>query len=680
MLEGTPAADNGVRLFAKLESQNPGGSVKDRIGVAMIEAAEAAGEIEPGRTTIVEATSGNTGIALAFVCAAKGYDLVLTLPEGMSRERESLLRLYGARVEITESLGGMGEAVAAAQAMARRDDVFLPDQFSNPANPEIHRRTTGPEIERALDDRVDVLVAGVGTGGTITGAGEYLRQRSPDLRVVAVEPRSSAVLSGRHPRTSSHPGHRRRLRAGGAEPRLLDEVIDVSDEDAIHTAWSCAERTGLLAGISGGAALWAALQVAARPQSRGQAHRRRDPGLRRALRLAGLLRAAAARAARRARLSRGRARALSARLIAATLSAWVRLDALARVGKEIRRDVLAARDRDPAARGVGPAEILATWPGIHALLAYRVAHALAVAGVPLLPRLISMLTRAVTGIEIHPSARIGEGLFIDHGAGVVIGETADIGDDVTLYQGVTLGGTGFATGKRHPTVQDNVTIGSGAKLLGPITIGRGAKIGANSVVITDVPAALDGRRQPGPSGARGRPARRRPRRRLDPPARPDRRGDPGARQPHRRARAQGQRAVRAGARAGRRGQAPAAREGAQPGRRLSALAARVSAGRARIYAGLSVRQPAPRAPRRAAGGAQRAPARGRHPRRGTAADPRRRRQRQDARADPPHRLSDLHRPGPAERDPRDHVHEQGRPGDARARRAAARAAARAACG
>ena len=185
-------------------------------------------------------------------------------------------------------------------------------------------------------------------------------------------------------------------------------------------------------------------------------------------------------------------------------------DSFARVAKELRRDVRAARDRDPAARGVAEGEILATWPGIHALLVHRVAHVLDGAGVPLLPRAISMLARAVTGIEIHPSARIGEGLFIDHGAGVVIGETADIGDDVTLYQGVTLGGTGFATGKRHPTVQDNVTIGSGAKLLGPITIGHGAKIGANSVVITDVPpnstvvgnpghpVRVDGRRVEGP--------------------------------------------------------------------------------------------------------------------------------------------------------------------------------------
>jgi len=267
MLAGTPAADNGAELFAKLESFNPGGSVKDRIGVAMIEAAEAEGRIEPGRTTIVEATSGNTGIALAFVCAAKGYDLVLTLPQGMSRERESLLRLYGARVDVTESLGGMTEAVEAARAMARSDDVFLPDQFSNPANPEAHRRRTGPEIAAALEGRVDVLVAGVGTGGTITGVGEYLRERNPELRIVAVEPSSSAVLSGGPPGPHRIQG----IGAGFIPPvlnrDLLDEVLTVSDEDAVHTAWSCARRVGLLAGISCGAALWAALQVAARPES-----------------------------------------------------------------------------------------------------------------------------------------------------------------------------------------------------------------------------------------------------------------------------------------------------------------------------------------------------------------------------------------------------------------------------
>ncbi len=270
LLEGTPAEHNSTELYAKLEAFNPGGSVKDRIGVAMIEAAEAEGRIEPGRSTIVEATSGNTGIALAFVCAAKGYDLVLTLPQGMSREREILLKLYGASVQITESLGGMSEAVQAAREMARDPDVFLPDQFSNPANPEAHRRTTGPEIERALDGRVDVLVAGVGTGGTITGVGEYLRRGNPGLRIVAVEPQSSAVLSGAPPGPHRIQG----IGAGFVPPvlnrELIDEVIPVSDDDAIQTAWSAAKREGLLAGISCGAALWASLRVAGRPECKGK--------------------------------------------------------------------------------------------------------------------------------------------------------------------------------------------------------------------------------------------------------------------------------------------------------------------------------------------------------------------------------------------------------------------------
>jgi cysteine synthase A len=262
-----PAA--GVELYAKLEAFNPGGSVKDRIGVAMIEAAEREGRIEPGRTTIVEATSGNTGIALAFVCAAKGYDLVLTLPQGMSREREGLLRLYGARVDVTESLGGMTEAVEAAQALAAGDDFFLPDQFSNPANPEIHRRTTGPEIWEAVDERVDVFVAGVGTGGTITGAGEVLKRGNPKCRIVAVEPRSSAVLSG-----GRAGPHKIQGIGAGFVPKvlnreLIDEVIAVDDENAIETARELARREGVLAGISGGAAVWAALQVAGRPESRG---------------------------------------------------------------------------------------------------------------------------------------------------------------------------------------------------------------------------------------------------------------------------------------------------------------------------------------------------------------------------------------------------------------------------
>ena len=261
--------DGEALIFAKLEASNPGGSVKDRIGVAMIEAAERAGRIEPGRTTIVEATSGNTGIALAFVCAAKGYELVLTLPQGMSRERERLLALYGARFEITESLGGMSEAVEAARAMATRDDVFLPDQFSNPANPEAHRRGTGPELWTSLDGKIDVFIAGVGTGGTITGVGEYLKERNPRCQVIAVEPASSPVLSGGRPGP-----HRIQGIGAGFVPAVLnreviDEVLTVTDDNAVAVAQQLAHREGILAGISGGAAVSAALLVAKRPELAG---------------------------------------------------------------------------------------------------------------------------------------------------------------------------------------------------------------------------------------------------------------------------------------------------------------------------------------------------------------------------------------------------------------------------
>src|SRR3954451_10115218 len=262
--------EGGAEVFGKLEAANPGGSVKDRIGVAMIEAAEAEGRIEPGRSTIVEATSGNTGIALAFVCAAKGYDLILPLPQGMSRERETLLRLYGAQVHITESMGGMNEAVAAARAMAADHDFFLPDQFSNPATPAAHRRTTGPELWEAMDGKIDYLVAGVGTGGTITGAGSFLKERNPQLRVIAGEPASSPVLSGGRPGPHKIQG----IGAGFVPPvldrDLLDEVIPVDDEDAIETARRAARREGVLCGISCGAALFAALQIAARPEARGK--------------------------------------------------------------------------------------------------------------------------------------------------------------------------------------------------------------------------------------------------------------------------------------------------------------------------------------------------------------------------------------------------------------------------
>jgi cysteine synthase len=265
------APDCPAELVGKLEAYNPAGSVKDRIGVAMVDAAEAEGRIEPGRNTIVESTSGNTGIALAFVCAAKGYDLVLTMPQGMSRERENLLRLYGAEVVLVESMGGMDEAVQEARRICReRGDCWVPNQFSNPANPDIHRRTTAEEIWRDTEGRVDVFVAGVGTGGTITGCGERLKERNPDLHVVAVEPKASAVLSGALPGP-----HKIQGIGAGFVPEVLnrevvDEILPVDDEDAIETARLSAAREGVLAGISGGAALYAAIEVGSRPEMAGK--------------------------------------------------------------------------------------------------------------------------------------------------------------------------------------------------------------------------------------------------------------------------------------------------------------------------------------------------------------------------------------------------------------------------
>jgi cysteine synthase len=260
----------GGEVVAKLEYLNPGGSVKDRIGVAMLDAAEEAGAIEPGRSVIVEPTSGNTGIALALVCAARGYELVLTLPEGMSRERTKLLRAYGAEIHETPSLGGMGESIDLAQEIVRQRKGFMPQQFSNPANPEVHRRTTAEELWRDLDGEIDALVCGVGTGGTITGVGQVLKERRPAVQVVAVEPSTSAVLSG----NAAGPHKIQGIGAGFVpdvlDASVIDEIVTVDDESALETARQAATREGLFVGISAGAAINAALEVAARPEMAGK--------------------------------------------------------------------------------------------------------------------------------------------------------------------------------------------------------------------------------------------------------------------------------------------------------------------------------------------------------------------------------------------------------------------------
>jgi cysteine synthase len=257
-------------VCAKLEYLNPGGSVKDRIGVAMIDAAERDGLIRPGKSVIVEPTSGNTGIALAMVCAARGYELILTLPEGMSRERSKLLRAYGAEVRETPSLGGMHEAVELAAEIREQRKGFMPQQFSNPANPEVHRRTTAEEIWRDAEGEVGAFVAGVGTGGTITGVGRMLRERSPEALVVAVEPVTSPVLSGGRPGPHKIQGIGAGFVPEVLDRSVIDEVVAVSDEDALETARLAARRNGVLAGISAGANIRAALEVAARPEMAGK--------------------------------------------------------------------------------------------------------------------------------------------------------------------------------------------------------------------------------------------------------------------------------------------------------------------------------------------------------------------------------------------------------------------------
>lgn len=258
-------------VVAKLEFFNPGHSVKDRIAVAMIDAAEQAGKIGPD-TVIVEPTSGNTGIGLAMVCAARGYKLKITMPETMSKERRQLLRAYGAELILTPGPDGMGGAIAKAREIvaANPDSHFMPQQFENPANPEVHRNTTAEEVWRDTDGQIDIFVAGVGTGGTITGVGEVLKARKPGVQIVAVEPDASPVLSG----GAKGPHPIQGIGAGFVPPILntgvYDEIIRVKNDDAMTTARNVATQEGVLVGISSGAAVWAALELAKRPENAGK--------------------------------------------------------------------------------------------------------------------------------------------------------------------------------------------------------------------------------------------------------------------------------------------------------------------------------------------------------------------------------------------------------------------------
>jgi cysteine synthase len=261
----------GATIVGKLESFNPAGSVKDRIGLAMIDAAQQAGVIVPGKTTLIEPTSGNTGIALAMVAAARGYHLVLTMPDTMTVERRDLLKAYGAALVLTPGAQGVNGAITKArELLAQTADSFMPQQFENPANPEVHRRTTAEEIWRDTDGAIDIFVAAVGTGGTVTGVGEVIKGRKPGLSVVAVEPDASPVLSGGQPGP-----HKIQGTGAGFVPKVLntqvyDEVVRVPNEAAFETARTLAYEEGVLVGISAGANVWAATEVGRRPENKGK--------------------------------------------------------------------------------------------------------------------------------------------------------------------------------------------------------------------------------------------------------------------------------------------------------------------------------------------------------------------------------------------------------------------------
>ncbi len=447
-------------IYIKMEKFNPGGSVKDRTALGLINDAIERKLLKED-SIIVEPTSGNTGIALAIIGRIMGYKVVIIMPETMSEERRNLIRSYGASLILTDGSLGMSGAIKKANELLADDKrYFMPDQFNNKANVEMHYNTTGVEIIKQVSD-LDIFVAGVGTGGTFTGVSRRLKEYNKNILTFAAEPEASAVLSGENPGK-----HRIQGIGAGFIPSIYDgqyasDILKVSNEDAENTAIEVSKLTGILVGVSTGANVFAARKLAQKYGANKKIVTVSPDGGEKYLSV----------------LNYNNEWKLS--------KEWVNMfkfiNSIKNIVLSIISDIDSVFDRDPAARS--RIEVFLLYPHINAIISHKLSHFFYSKKWHFLARLISNISRFFTGIEIHPGAKIGKGLFIDHGMGVVIGETAEIGDNVTMYHGVTLGGTGNEKGKRHPTIGNNVIIGAGSKVLGNIYIATGTRVGANSVVL-----------------------------------------------------------------------------------------------------------------------------------------------------------------------------------------------------
>lgn len=438
-------------IVAKLESHNPLSSVKDRLAFALINAIEEKGLVRPD-TVFIEPTSGNTGIGLAFICASKGYKLILTMPETVSKERAQIVRALGAEVILTDGTKGMKGAIAeATRLLNEHPNYIMPMQFENLANPEIHRRTTAIEILDDTEGKLDYFVAGVGTGGTLTGVGEVLKKKLDHVKVIAVEPKSSAVLSGEAPGPHKIQGIGAGFVPFVLNKDIIDEIIQIEDMEAFEHARLLAKTEGVFAGISSGATLAAATKLALRKENKGK---------------------------------------MIVFIVADTGERYLTTTLWEQAQQSMfiwnNKDIEAAKVKDPAAES--SLFIYFFYPGVIALRRHRRAHKLWKKGLRKWARYMSYRTRRKTGIDIHPGAIIGEGVFIDHGMGVVIGETAVVGDGCLLYQGVTLGAATFEKVDRHPKIGKNVTIYANASVIGNVKIGDNSVIYAHSLVTKDAPA------------------------------------------------------------------------------------------------------------------------------------------------------------------------------------------------